>query len=177
MESTRGKKILLTGLPGVGKTTLIRKIAEAVSHLKPVGFYTMEIRERGVRQGFEINGFNGERGVLSHVNIKSPYRVGKYGVDVEGFEKFMRGTPFLYGETGIIIIDEIGKMECLSAEFRETIGKIFDSERTLVATVALKGEGLIRRVKERKDVLLLTIRPDNRDRLLEEILRTIRPED
>lgn len=173
MEYIRRKKILVTGLPGVGKTTLIWKIAEALRNLKPVGFYTKEIRERGVRQGFEIRSFSGEKGILSHVNIKSPYRVGKYGVDVEGFEEFLRGIPFFHPETGVIIIDEIGKMECLSAEFREVIGRILESDRSFIANIALKGEGLIRQVKDRKDVLLFTIHPENRDKLLGEILTAV----
>ncbi len=173
MKHAQAKKILITGLPGVGKTTLVLRIAEAVRESKPVGFYTTEIRDRGIRQGFEMCSFSGERGILSHVNIRSPYRVGKYGVDVEGFAEFLRAIPFFQAEGGVVIIDEIGKMECLSTEFRETVGKIFDSERTFIATVALKGEGLIRRVKERKDVLLLTIRPDNRGQLASEILKTI----
>jgi nucleoside-triphosphatase len=164
------QKILITGLPGVGKTTLVLKIAEAVRDINPVGFYTTEIREGGVRRGFEMRSFCGERGILAHVDIRSPNRVGKYEVDVEGFDRFLRAIPFFQEEAGIVIIDEIGKMECLSAEFRRLIGDILESDRTFIATVALKGEGLIRQVKESKDVFLFTIRPDNRDRLLGKIL-------
>jgi nucleoside-triphosphatase len=177
MNHVRAKKIFITGLPGVGKTTLVLKIAEALRDTKPVGFYTTEIRERGARQGFEMRSFSGEKGILSHIDIRSRYRVGKYGVDVEGFEKFLRAIPFFQEEGGIIIIDEIGKMECLSAEFRKLVGEILESDWILIATVALKGEGLIRQVKERRDILLSTLRPDNRDQLLGEILRTISPGD
>ena len=48
------KNLLITGLPGVGKTTLIKKVWEELRHLHPVGFYTAEIREEVLRKGFEL---------------------------------------------------------------------------------------------------------------------------
>ena len=83
------KNLLITGLPGVGKTTLMRKVYEALKNFHPVGFYTAEIREEGMRKGLELISLEGKRGILSHVDIKSPYRVGRYKVDVRGFEDFL----------------------------------------------------------------------------------------
>lgn len=97
----RVKNFLITGAPGAGKTTLIKKLADGLRHLNPAGFYTSEIREGGVRRGFALASFDkntDERGVLSHVDFKGPYRVGKYGVDVEGLETFISGLSF-YRET------------------------------------------------------------------------------
>jgi len=76
------KNILITGLPGTGKTTLLRKIAEELKPFHPVGFFTSEIREANTRKGFELRSLNGKKGLLAHVDITSPYRVGKYKVDV-----------------------------------------------------------------------------------------------
>ncbi len=75
--------ILITGIPGVGKTTLIKKLADALKNFHPAGFYTEEIREDGIRKGFALIGCDGRREVLSHTDIKSPYRVGKYKVDLK----------------------------------------------------------------------------------------------
>ncbi|MDP3015544.1 MAG: nucleoside-triphosphatase, partial [Deltaproteobacteria bacterium] len=83
------KKILITGLPGIGKTTLIKRLSEALSSFSPIGFYTTEIREEGVRKGFELISPDGKRKLLSHREFKSPYRVGSYRVDVKGFEEFL----------------------------------------------------------------------------------------
>ena len=93
--SLRKMNLLVTGLPGVGKTTLIKRISEELKHLHPIGFYTSEIREGGIRKGFELISLDGRKRLLSHVDIKSSHRVGKYKVDVTGFERFLNGIPFL----------------------------------------------------------------------------------
>jgi nucleoside-triphosphatase len=167
------KNLLITGLPGVGKTTLIQNLAEELRTFHPVGFYTAEIRKGGQRQGFELISLDGRKRVLSHVEIKSPFRVGRYGVDVRGFEDFLDTLPFFGPESKLIIIDEIGKMECLSPKFRGLLKELLDSERRVVATIALKGTGLIEEVKGRKDVRVFEISERNRARLLPEILKEI----
>ena len=169
------KNLLITGLPGVGKTTLIRKLYEALKDFHPVGFYTTEIREEGIRKGFDLVNLEGKGGVLSHVDIKSRYRVGRYKVDVSGFEDFLDGISFSDPSSGVIIIDEIGKMECLSTKFERIMTEILDSEKWVITTIALKGSGLITEVKRRQDVKLFEITQGNRDVLLSEILNEINP--
>jgi nucleoside-triphosphatase len=169
----RKKNILVTGLPGVGKTTLIIKLAQKLRDLRPVGFYTEEIRDEGTRKGFEIQCFDGQKGLLSHIDLKGPHRVGKYGVDVRGFERFLYSIPFSVPETGLVIIDEIGRMECLSSKFRKLIAEILGSEKMLIASIALKGSGLIAEIKARPDVQVYEITEKNRDDLLAEILQKL----
>jgi len=164
------KNILITGVPGVGKTTLIMKIVEAMEGVGTVGFYTDEIRERGIRTGFSLTSITGGRSILSHVNTKSRFRVGKYGVDVAGFESFIERISFFDETTGMIVIDEIGKMECFSAKFTKLVRALLDLEKLFIATIALKGEGLIAEVKRRPDVELFEITRDNRNYLLQRIL-------
>lgn len=174
MPMTSGQRnILITGFPGVGKTTLIVKLTEALRHMKPVGFYTEEIRERGSRKGFELADFTGRRMVLSHVDIRSRERVSKYGVDIPGFESFLDDLNLLDLTASLIIIDEIGKMECLSAEFRRLIVDLLDSPKQVVATIALKGTPVIEEVKRRPDVEILEITPYNREKLLGDIIKLL----
>lgn len=168
------KNIVITGFPGVGKTTLIEKLSEELKSFHPVGFYTSEIREKGIRKGFELISLNKRRGLLSHVDIKSPYRVGKYKVDIESFEDFLDSIEFLDPATCLIIIDEIGKMECLSGKFKKLIRDILDSEKLLIATIALKGDGIIGEIKKRGDIKLFEITQGNRNSLLLEILKEIK---
>lgn len=169
------KNLLITGLPGVGKTTLIRKLHDALKDFHPVGFYTAEIREKGIRKGFELISLEGKRRVLSHVDINNGNRVGQYKVDINGFEDFLNRIPFLDPSSALIMIDEIGKMECLSEKFERILKEALSSERRVIATVALKGTGLITEVKQRKDVRLFEITQSNRDTLFSEILKEVSP--
>ena len=161
--------ILLTGEPGIGKTTLIVHILDAIKKLRVVGFYTREIRQDNIRKGFELIDLSGRKRLLSHVDIKSPYRVGKYGVDVNGFDEFLGAIEFFDSSTDVIVIDEVGKMEAYSMKFNALLDRILDSETTMVATVALKGAGIIAQIKQRTDIRLFKMMRDNRDRLLTEI--------
>jgi len=171
--SSQQKNILITGTPGVGKTTLIKKLITKLGNINVSGFYTEEIRERGVRKGFELVDLNGQRSLLSHTRIKSPSRVGKYGVNVKGFDEFLDTLDFLNLQTDVVVIDEIGKMECYSEKFTSLMRKILGSDKKVIATIARKGGGLIAEIKSRNDIQLFELTLENRDRLVFEIVRTI----
>lgn len=164
------KNILITGIPGVGKTTLIRNLIAKLEGFHTAGFFTEEIRENGVRKGFVLVGIDGKRSLLSHINIKSRFRVSKYGVDVAGFEKFLDEQQFLNPEADLVLIDEIGKMECFSAKFLSLVTAILDSKTPVVATVSGQGGGLISEAKARMDVVLMELTMANRKSMLVEIL-------
>jgi nucleoside-triphosphatase len=164
------KNILLTGVPGIGKTTLIKALSSKLQRYRPIGFYTEELRKGGVRKGFELISVDGRRMILSHQDILTEYRVGKYKVDVVGFEKFLEKVRFFEPGIGLIMVDEIGKMECLSSKFTEILEQILNSENIVVATIALKAGGFIGNVKKREDVMLFELTKDNRNSLLPEIL-------
>lgn len=155
--------ILITGYPGVGKTTLVVKVAQRLKHHQPAGFYTREIRHRGLRVGFELVTLEGRRQILSHVDIDSRERVGKYRVDVAALDCFLSSTE--WSLRPLIIIDEIGKMECLSARFIELLKQLLDSASVVIATIARGGAGFIADTKRRPDCLLYDVTRTNRDEL------------
>ena len=165
--------ILITGSPGSGKTTLIRRITNKLSNQHPAGFYTQEIRKDGIRRGFEAVSFNGDSMLLADVDIKSRFRVGKYGVDVTGFEQFLSRIDLTNPRVGVIVIDEIGKMECYSESFRHLVSRAMDSDTRVLATIAARGGGFIEQVKGRPDTTLIRLHQGNRDALVEELLSSL----
>jgi nucleoside-triphosphatase len=173
MDLTK-KNCLITGFPGVGKTTLIKKLYQELRDFHPVGFYTEEIREKGIRKGFELISLDGRRGLLSHVEIKSSLNVGKYKVDTKGFEEFLDSIPFFGHTVSLVIIDEIGKMECFSEKFKKLLKWLLDSKKVVLATIAFKSGGFIEEIKKRGDIKVFEMTHGNRESLLFEILSDVR---
>jgi nucleoside-triphosphatase len=96
-----------------------------------------------------------------------------YGVDVAGFERLLTELDLGRARSRLFIIDEIGKMECLSRRFVDEITRLLNGPNLVVATVALKGDGFIRQIKDRPDCRLITITRENRDRLLGKLASTL----
>ena len=166
--------ILLEGKPGIGKTTLLRTIAERISYLGIGGFYTQEIRENSKRVGFCIDTFSGYSGVLSHVAFNTGPRVGKYRVDVPSFEKIgVYGLERDLFESRVILIDEIGKMELFSERFKEVLLRCFDSDKYVIATVMSRPHLFVDLLKDRPDVKLLKVTLENRNQLALTIIKEI----
>ncbi len=172
--SSKSAKILLTGLPGCGKTTAIMKIIDALECEKVVGFYTQEIRQNNIRKGFCWKRLDGLDGTLAHVDIKSRFKVGKYGVDVEDFEESV--VPILdvgREDIELFVIDEIGKMECFSEKFFNAVRRLFASEKSVLATVAQKGAGLISEVKNYPNIQIFNLTSAGREKAVAEILQIL----
>jgi len=168
--SSKSDKILLTGVPGCGKTTAIIQIVENLKDIKAAGFYTKEIRENNTRKGFSWTCLDGTTGILAHIKIKGPHKVGKYGVDVAGFEKSV--VPILNIEqkdVELFVIDEIGKMECMSERFVAEVQRLFASDKSLLVTVAQKGAGLISEVKSFLGTKIFNLTAQSRDKTIAEI--------
>jgi len=165
-------RILLTGPPQCGKTTVVQRVVARFPG-KAAGFYTREVRREGRRLGFEIVTLDGKKAWLSHVDFPGPFRVGKYGVNLENLHRV--ALPALKVSPGIdlIVVDEIGKMECLSARFVQAMENLWAAPVPLLMTVAEKGGGYIQRVKEKPGAILITVTPANREELPAKILQLL----
>jgi nucleoside-triphosphatase len=155
--------LLLTGPPGIGKTTAVRAVAHLLGHSRLGGFFTEEIRARGVRQGFRLITFHGKQAVMAHVNHRGGPRVGKYVVDLAVLETMSRDALAVREDADVYLVDEIGKMECFSETFVEAVRALLAAGPPVVATVGQRGEGFIAEVKRRPDVELWELTRDNRD--------------
>jgi nucleoside-triphosphatase len=171
-------RILLTGPPGCGKTTAVLKIVGMLQgQRRMAGFYTEEIRAAGRRQGFRWHRLDGRTGVLAHVDIKGPCRVSRYGVDLDSFEG--EAVAVLNPEAAdvnLFVVDEIGKMECSSQPFVHAVRRLLHAEKSLLATVAQKGAGLIREVKSCPGVQLLHLSTSNRNRVTQQVAHLLAAE-
>jgi len=144
--------LLITGQPGVGKTTAIRAVASGLAGARLGGFFTQEMRSRGVRRGFELVTFDGRRAAMAHVDRRGSPRVGKYGVDTGVLEITARASLAVDRGIDVYLVDEIGKMECLSPGFVAAMRALLDAGRPVVATIGERGGGFIAEVKRRPDV-------------------------
>jgi nucleoside-triphosphatase len=161
---------LLTGAPGVGKTTLVRKTVEALVGLRARGFTTEEIRDGGQRKGFRLETLDGDRATLAHVDIRSRCNVGRYGVDVDTMDRVAVGTLKFDSSIDVFVIDEIGKMECFSSKFVKTVETLLDSGARIIATVPLKGSDFVRKIKQHPQAELLEITKENRANMLARVI-------
>ena len=159
------RHLLLTGLPGVGKTTIMTQLSHALAGYHPEGFFTREIREEGIRKGFELVTLDGHIQLLSHVSLPGPFRVGRYGVDLQGFEKLLGTLNLRHSPSQVVMLDEIGKMECLSQRFIQEVEALLDSSKMVIATVALKGRGYPAKVRSRPDCQVVNVTLQNRSTL------------
>jgi nucleoside-triphosphatase len=169
-------KILLTGRPGVGKTTVIMKVVEGFSG-RAGGFYTEEIRKGNTREGFRIQTLDGRDGILAHVSHSGPFRVGKYGVDVDAFDGI--AVPTLeraLKREELVIIDEIGKMELFSRRFRALVQRVLASQKRVLGVIHQRADPFTQRIRQWPSVETWTVTEPNRDSLPHFILEKLEHE-
>lgn len=171
--SRRGSNLLLTGRPGVGKTTLVPRVAERLPDHFLRGLVTREIRsDRSRREGFRIETLDGFQATLARRHAPSAHRVGSYGVDVGAVDAAVERVLSVSGT--ITLVDEIGPMECYSRRFRQAIRRILDGPEVLVATIHRSDRGFVHEVKQRADVEIWTIIEASRDGQVNETVDWIR---
>ena len=167
-------KILLTGHPGSGKTTSVRGLVERLRGRVPMtGFFTEELRESGRRVGFQGVTIDGRTFPLAHVRTGGSLRIGPYGVDLAGLESI--GLDALTPrEPGVLVVlDEIGKMECLSEAFKTRVALLLEDDTPLIATVAAVGVGFVKRVRNANRAKHFTMTRGESEGMAGEIARVV----
>ncbi len=165
-----GKTILLTGRPRVGKTTIIKDVVRRLPPHQAGGFYTEEIKERGRRQGFKIVTLDGQEGILAHVDIKSPMRVSKYGVNLADLEDIgVAAIREAIAQKDYVVIDEIGRMELFSKAFRDTVWAAIHSDSFVLGTITLRSHSWADSVKALPQVTIIEVTQANRDEIARQI--------
>jgi nucleoside-triphosphatase len=126
---------------------------------------TAELRESGRRIGFTVETFAGERATLGHVRFSGPPRVGRYGIDLEAFERL--ALPALLGaeDAEVVVIDELGKMELASDAFRDAVSTVFEGAVPIVATIHVARDPFTDALKADAAVETVRVTQRNRDTL------------
>jgi nucleoside-triphosphatase len=157
------KNLFLTGAPGIGKTTIIQA-AVGELEIDVGGFYTSEVRRDGKRIGFDIVDMRGGSGILARVDLKSPYRVGKYGVNRADLERVgVRALERGLAGSRLIVMDEIGRMELCSESFQEAAVHALDSGIPVLGTIQDRSNAFLDAVRARDDVEVVRLTRGNRN--------------
>ncbi len=163
---------LITGPPRCGKTTLVLKITQnPLLSDRCGGFITEEVREKGARIGFKIISLPAKKeGFLAKKSFSSPYRVGKYGVNLKDLEDIgCSAIEDALDSNKTVVVDEIGKMELFSEKFKNSLLKALDSPQKVLASIMEQRNEFADRVKSRTDVTLVCLNRDNFESVLEKV--------
>jgi nucleoside-triphosphatase len=165
-----GQAYLLTGMPGTGKTTIIRQ-ALTQSKCNAGGFFTQEIRNVGIREGFRIVTLKGKEGVLAHIAIDSPFRVGKYGVDISVLDTTgIEAIRDAIAHSDIVVIDEIGKMELFSPRFVTAVQDALSSPKKVLGSITLKPHPMADTIRLARNIRVTELTRNNQSYILAEIV-------
>lgn len=172
--------LLVTGLPGVGKTTVLQRVVDELQNrgFKIGGMITREARQDKTRVGFEVEDLStGRKGWLASVNQPYGPRIGKYRVNLADLEEvgakaILKATT----EADVITIDEVGPMEMLSDPFKESVTAALHSGKTVLGTIHYRAQGpFVRTIEASEDVEIIETTLTNREELpsllIEKIVR------
>jgi nucleoside-triphosphatase len=161
--------IVLTGAPGVGKTTVVLRVAQALKQrgVNVGGVVSRELRTNNVRTGFEfIDLATNDRDLLASVIGNGP-RVGKYFVNLSGCRFAADRLTNALNNSEVIICDEIGPMELKSKEFVDSVKNLLKSQQKVIVVIHEKLEHPITNEFRIKSSSLIYINLENREKVIE----------
>jgi nucleoside-triphosphatase len=158
---------LVSGSPGIGKSTLVSKVVFAVrSRGHGVGgCLTKEVRKDGARTGFKlVDLLTGNEAELASVKGLGP-RVGRYRVNITNLSSLGAGSLMRAAEVAdFIVIDEVGPMELTSPDFRRGVKACLASGKpSLIVLHETMKDPLMAEISGQPDSRLVELTLHNRE--------------
>ena len=171
-------RVFLTGIPGVGKSTIVRKVVERTRQegIKVGGMTSSDLRSGPTRVGFEIrNLMTGEAGVLAHVNQATGPRIGKYHMKSEDLDRIgVEAIVSAIKHADLVVIDEVGPMELTSRGFKEAVQAALACGKPLLGTVHRSAQDpLVNAIRRDRAVEVIEVTNENRDSLSDVLLERL----
>lgn len=172
-------RVFLTGVPGVGKSTVVRKVAERIQQedVRVGGMTSGDLRSASGRIGFEIrNLMTGEIGVLAHINQPVGPNIGKYRVKTEDLDKIgSEAILSAVNDADLIVMDEVGPMELTSRRFKDAVQAALVCGKPLLGTVHRNAQDpLVRTIKSGPGIEVIEVTRENRDSLPDVLVERFR---
>lgn len=175
-EELRKRNVLIIGPAAIGKTTLVKRVLERTG-LRAGGYLTRKVKTGLFKSQFELVLLSDNARVVTLTDSKGVpgwVRAGKQYVNVAAVDAVL--VPALQeavrsGETDLIVLDEVGRLECLSELFRRQVVDCITSRKSILATMSVGGrdDEFLLSLESRSDVTVLPIGYENRDRLVEQV--------
>jgi nucleoside-triphosphatase len=172
------QRLFLTGEPGSGKTTAMRKTVELLilRGVRVGGMLSGEIREGGIRVGFNLEDLvTHEKGTLAGVGLQDGPRVGKYRVNLYDIDRIgVRAIDKAVKDLEVVVVDELGPMELFSTTFVQAVERALASPRHFLGTIHKRAShSLTSSIRSNSKYIIFEITPENRDRMSKEIAQRI----
>lgn len=165
-------KLLLTGEPHTGKSTLLSKLLRNIDNKQ--GFVTSEIAKDGQRTGFELVSSKDLGTLLADIHSSSETRVSRYGVNMDSLNAFIDKLPEIK-QGALLYIDEIGQMQLFSEKFQKLATAYVASSNNFIGTVSkVYKHKFIDELKNNEEIEIIEVTPTNRDQLFIDILKRLK---
>jgi len=173
----KSARIFLTGEPGVGKTTVIRKVVHELQSRGFVvgGMTSSEVREGGGRIGFQVEDISSRQvGELAKLGQRFPgaAMVGRYGVNLADVERV--GVTAIRDALKVadaVIVDEVGPMELKSSQFVVAVEDALASTKNFLGTLHKRASHpLTQAIRTNSNYQIIELTPANRNMIVSQVV-------